>query len=77
MVQSLANTKMQGLSPTYAYTSEQSNTCPRRFVVLIIDCGTIRAGHEVPAYTVGNLPRGLHALTMFKQANAGLPISST
>jgi len=36
-----------------------------------------RAGHEVPAYTVGKLPTGLHALTMFTQVNAGLPIHST
>ena len=36
-----------------------------------------RAGHLVPAYTVGNLPNGLHALTMFNQAMAGEPISST
>ncbi|KAF9788629.1 serine carboxypeptidase [Thelephora terrestris] len=36
-----------------------------------------RAGHLVPAYTIGNLPYGEHALTMFNQAMAGLPISST
>lgn len=35
------------------------------------------AGHEVPAYTVGDLPRGIHALTMFTQAMALQPISST
>lgn len=36
-----------------------------------------RAGHLVPAYTIGNLPYGKHALTMFSQAIAGKPISST
>ena len=36
-----------------------------------------RAGHLVPAFTVGNLPLGKHALTMFNQAMSGQPISST
>lgn len=36
-----------------------------------------RAGHEVPAYTVGSLPYGKHALTMYSQAIEGNPISST
>ncbi|KAF9644836.1 serine carboxypeptidase [Thelephora ganbajun] len=36
-----------------------------------------QAGHLVPAFTVGNLPYGRHALTLFNQAMAGQPISST
>ena len=36
-----------------------------------------RAGHLVPAFTVGNLPYGKHALTMYDQAMADRPISST
>lgn len=36
-----------------------------------------RAGHLVPAYTIGNLPYGKHALTMYTQAMDGQPISST
>jgi len=36
-----------------------------------------RAGHLVPAYTIGNLPYGKHALTMYNQAIAGEPLFST
>ena len=36
-----------------------------------------RAGHLVPAYTIGTLPYGKHALTMYNQAMAGQPIFST
>ena len=35
-----------------------------------------RSGHMVAAYTIGNLPYGKHALTMYNQAMAGKPISS-
>jgi hypothetical protein len=41
------------------------------------DSITFRAGHMVPAYTIGSLPYGKHALTMYDQAMAGHPISST
>lgn len=35
------------------------------------------SGHEVPAYTHGNLARGQAALEMFKQVMAGEPLKST
>ena len=35
------------------------------------------AGHLVPAYTIGDLPYGRHASTLFNQAIGGRPISST
>ena len=37
---------------------------------------SIRSGHEVPAYTHGNLARGQAALEMFRQVMAGEPLTS-
>lgn len=53
--------------------------CVPHFLVAFIESRLIdlRAGHLVPAYTIGNLPYGKHALTMFNQAMAKQPISST
>ena len=57
--------------------SESSGTCSIWSHGIETHPVTSRAGHEVPAFTIGDLPYGEHALTMFKQAMAGEPISST
>lgn len=58
-------------------TSGSSGAYPVRNSPGETQYATPRAGHLVPAYTVGNLPFGKHALTMYNQAMAGKPISST
>lgn len=59
--------------------SPTSGSMGKKPAVSCCPCLTLStsAGHEVPAYTVGDLPRGTHALTMFTQAMALQPISST
>jgi hypothetical protein len=69
------NTRTLVICPTLAYISK--HRCIPISLQQIKLFSYYRAGHKVSAYTVGNLPRGLHALTMFIQANAGLPVFST
>ncbi|KAF9644244.1 alpha/beta-hydrolase [Thelephora ganbajun] len=82
-VENMVNALQHQYSSQYASTPFTSWTVDGVTAGQFKNAGTFsyvriyRAGHLVPAFTIGNLPYGRHALTMFNQAMAGQPISST
>lgn len=82
-VENMVNALQTKFSPQYAHTPWTTWTVDGVEAGQFKNAGSFsyvriyRAGHLVPAYTVGTLPYGKHALTMYNQAMAGQPISST